>query len=105
MDDQSLKAIAAEALLLARGLAPLQNVDRVRMPAGPALAAWRRFWRAARALAGLSAAPELRGRDVVRVTNALLNAGNALDFLTRDNTKERPCPTFEPNPTSATPSS
>ncbi len=70
MNEPELAAIAKECQLLAKDLAPFQNYGVIPVVSGEGTPSPKN--------------PELRSRDVTRITNALLNAGNALEFLTRD---------------------
>ena len=110
MDAETLQGIAREAQHVARLLSPYQNLGDVETPAPPAVEAWRRvvvrpLRRLTAYLFGWGHPERLTTRDVTRITNALLNAGNALEYVLRGQTEEKTCPNSEPAQTSTTPDS
>lgn len=84
MDSETRKAIADEAIFLARSLAPCQNELVVLLPGSWWDWIYRWFRRPLYRIIGARPPLELRGRDITRITNALLNAGNALNHLNRE---------------------
>lgn len=79
-----MKVIADEAVTLARLLAPCQNELVVLVPGTWWDWIYRWFRRPLYRITGTRPTLELRGRDITRITNALLNAGNALNHLNRE---------------------